>query len=87
MHAVGGRARHEVHARLGLEHAQRHIEGEGIARAAFVAVRRDDRDLGQGGEGLAQAADALGAKAVVVTDQNLHLVNCVGCAEVPLTIL
>src|ERR1700757_3843136 len=73
MHAVGGRARDEVHSRLGLEDAQRHIEGERVAGTALVAIRGDDRHLGQRRESLAQPANAFGSKAVIVADQDFHL--------------
>ena len=72
VHAVGGRAGHEVHARLGFEHAQRHVERQRVAGAAAVAVRRDDGDLAERRQRLAQAPDAFGTVAVVVADQNLH---------------
>ena len=42
VHAVRRCAGHEVHPGLGLEHAQRDIQGEGVAGAALVAVRGND---------------------------------------------
>ena len=51
---------------------QRHVEGQRIARPALVAVGGDHRHVGESGEGLAQAADAFGAKAVIVAHEDLH---------------
>ena len=73
MHAVGGRAGDVVHAGLGLEQAQRHIEREGIAGAAAIAVRRHHRDLAErAASASAQARDALGPVAVIVADEYFH---------------
>lgn len=73
MHAVGRGARNEIHPGFGLEDPQRHIEGEGVAGAASVAVRGDHRHLGKGGERGAQPVDTLGTVTIVVTDQDLHV--------------
>ena len=57
VHAVGRRALNVVDARLGLEHPQGHIEGQGVARATAIAVRRDDGDLGEVCERLLEKVD------------------------------
>jgi len=79
VHAVGGRAHHEAHAGLGLEDPQRHIEREGVARAAAVAIRRDDGHLAQRRQLALQAADSFGAKAIVIAEQDLH--ECGRCEK------
>jgi hypothetical protein len=70
MNAVGGRTRDVVHARLCFEYTQRHVEGEGVARATAIAVWSYDSHghVCKGGKCLPQAADALRAEAVVVTN-------------------
>src|SRR5260370_41925364 len=65
---------HIVDTRFRLENAQGNIERERVARAAAIAVGRHygHRYIGERGEGVAQAADAFCAEAVIVTDQDLH---------------
>jgi hypothetical protein len=73
MHAIRRCAvEHEVLALAERQHAQRHVESERVAGAAAVAVGRDDSDLAQLGQGIAQCSDPVGAIAVVVADENLH---------------
>src|SRR5438045_3737187 len=67
-----GRGRDELGSRLGLDPPQRRVEGQRIARPALVAVGGYHRHVGESGEGLAQAADAFGAKAVIVAHEDLH---------------
>jgi hypothetical protein len=73
VHAVGRRAVYAEAAGLELHHAHRAVEGEGVAGAAAVAVRRDHDHLMAG---IAQArgedADARGVDAVVVADKYAH---------------
>src|SRR5690606_7386488 len=73
VHAVGGRAVHAPHVLLQLLHAQRHVQGERIAGAGAVAIRRDDQDLVAGiAQTLREDADARGIDAVIVADQYAH---------------
>ena len=78
MNTVGRCAGDEVDAGLGFEYPQGDIEGQRIARATAIAVRRHDRYLGERCEGLPQAADAFRAEAVVVADQYFQAVRVSG---------
>ena len=72
--AISRRPRHIVDAGLGFKHAQRHVEGQRIAGATAVTIRRHDGDrhVGERGEGLPQAANTFCTETVVVADQYLH---------------
>src|SRR6185312_10089898 len=72
VHAVGRRTLDVIDSRLGLEHAQRHVEGQGVARAAAIAIRRYDGDLGEACQRILEGADTEGAVAIIVADENLH---------------
>ena len=81
MHTIGRSPRDEVDAWLSFEHPQRHVQGQGIARAAAIAIRGDHRDFGEPQQGLAQAPQALRSEAVVVADQDLHAVRVFECIK------
>jgi hypothetical protein len=48
------------------------VEGQGIARAAAVAIGRDDGDRAQGPDRGRQRNQALGAVAVIIGEKDLH---------------
>ena len=66
MHAVGGRAVDIKRVGVVLRGPHRHIERERIARAAAVAVGRDDRHRTQGPDRDAERRQTLGAVTIVV---------------------
>src|SRR5687768_1363601 len=72
MHAVGGRALHVIDVRFGFADAQRHVEGEGIAGAAAIAIRRDHGEIAQALKRITQRDDAAGAVAIVIGDEDSH---------------
>src|SRR5689334_8062403 len=69
MDAIRRGAGHKIDSRLGFEHAQRHVQGQRVTGTTAVAIRSHDGDLGKAEERLAEAADPLRSKAVVVADQ------------------
>jgi hypothetical protein len=81
MHAIGGCAGDEIDAGLSFEYAERHVQGQRIARPAAVAIRGHHRDFGKGEKGLPEAPDALRTEAVVVADQDFQAVKVFKCIE------
>ncbi|MNF99969.1 hypothetical protein D3C84_828900 [compost metagenome] len=51
---------------------QRHLQRQGVTRAAAVAIRRHHYDLATGSQRRAEGTNALGVYAIVITDQNSH---------------
>lgn len=77
MHAVCRRAIHdEVFLRVICEHSQRHIECEGVARTASVAIRRNNGGLRDLTQSAAQCAQTVRAVTIVIADEDLQ--GCVG---------
>jgi hypothetical protein len=72
VHAIRRRTVHVVHVVLGALDAQRRIERQRVARAAAVAVRRDDRDLREIGEMLRERPQAGREIAIVVGKEDPH---------------
>jgi hypothetical protein len=70
VHAIGRRAVHVIHVVAELEHAQRHVERQRIARTAAIAVGRDDGDCRERSKRVRQPLQAFGAIAVIVADED-----------------
>ena len=87
MDAVGGRTVDEIPAFTDRMHAQRRMQGQGIAGATLVPVRRDHRDLGDIGKRIGERVDTCRQVAIIVTDKDFHRI-CIGCSvQGALTIL
>jgi hypothetical protein len=79
VHAIGRRTGDVVDARLGLEYPQGYVQRQRITRAATITIRGHDRNLGEGQQGLPEAADALRTEAVIVADQDFQAVRVFKC--------
>jgi len=72
MHAVGRRAVDVIGIGVITRGAHRHIEGEGVARAAAIPIRSHDGHGAQRLDRSPQRGQALRAVAIVIRKENFH---------------
>ena len=73
VYAIGRRAVHAINTVSRPVDAQRRIQSQRMTRAALIAIRRDNDDVGEVRKRQRQRGEAIGLVAIIVTKQYSHL--------------